>query len=237
MGIFDRAHLRRWDSGHEFQLFRSGLRAKVDEASPGIAGFTELKEACSFHVDLSREDAAQLWFGLRLMNARTPTGGHATEDGAYLVYSLGHGHIFTTLYPAKSDIARTFEQMIHLRRARSGTRTLERVPADLRDLVAYMRVSSIDADTAWGNQLRVWWLRLTCGKTVDGKFVHPMHWRVLSKAPGLAAEATWKKVAGTVGLVVFTALIVYFITLAGCDPSRVQKLLGADEAANASTTD
>jgi hypothetical protein len=133
-------------------------------------------DACTEFFIMPREaDAVQAGFGKRLMFRQTVQGRHASENGAHIVYSLGPtGDVTSMLYPAKSDVASVTEEVIFLRIGRIGGIPLyERLASDLRYLVAYERVTSLDTSPSMRERMMVGWLRFWNKMQVDGKTTNP----------------------------------------------------------------
>ncbi len=125
----------------------------------------------------------------RSMFRRAPGGNLAVEGGLTLLYTLaGNGAVAVILYPAGSDIARPLEDHLFLAvRRLTGHELLSRLEQDLRYLIAYGHVTSIDAHPTLGERVMIWWLRQSQPKQVQGSY----------KASELSQAAG--KVAGSFG--------------------------------------
>ncbi len=210
----------RCDARHELAL----LRNQSDDAILGMArnvrGFSALEDVYNFYVSRAVKDTLQLSFGHRSMfRATADQKKTAVEAGPSLVYSLGPtGQFSTILYPARSDLGRPHEDHLFLQiGATSATRLIEGMPKDLRLMVAYAHVSSIDMTATWGERARIWWLRQLCHRGQDGKFRKAP---ILSTLLGFAsfgartfATASLLSLLKPLGLV----LLLIFLAWAGWD--------------------
>ena len=106
------------------------------------------------------------------MFRRTPKGETASENGPSLVYSQGPtGDIVVVLYPPSSQLGRVNEKLIFLRKQeRSAAKLMGGLRQDLKDLVAYAHVGSIDGDPSWGQWWWIKWLRFTLPSQRDKDF-------------------------------------------------------------------
>jgi hypothetical protein len=161
--IFSRSYYRISVGSIEFKYFRDLVLPEIKILTERVPRFKALEEHFSFHVDSSREDALQLSFGSRSMPRKDAAGNTAREKGAALAYTLGPtGEVAVILYPATSCLSKPAEDHICLRTGwYSGQSLARRLCHDLKDLVAYSCVTSLDAEATPGEQLRVWWLRHT----------------------------------------------------------------------------
>ena len=204
---------RRCDLRHEIDL----LRAQTDEAILGVArsvhGFEDLERIYGFWIDRGNPDTLQLSFGRRSMFRPTVDRRRtASETGPTLVYSFGDRAIVTVLYPAKSDLARVHEDHLFLQiGATSGGILLEGMRRDVRVLVAYAQVTSIDLTASWRARLRIWILRLLCARTEDGKFRKPPLWGKVTGLVGFGsrtlATASLTSLLKPLGLAILIALL------------------------------
>jgi len=120
-----------------------------------------------------------LSFGNRSMfRLTTDLKKTAAEDGPTLSYTMGpDGTISTILYPVKSDLAHVHEDHLFLGiGSTSGINLLEGMRNDVRDLVAYAHVSSIDMDATWGEWIRIGALRIMRPRGQKGSFERAPIW-------------------------------------------------------------
>ncbi|HTN15766.1 MAG TPA: hypothetical protein VL094_13265, partial [Sphingomonadaceae bacterium] len=106
---------RRRDMRHEIAYLQSLSDEEIQQRARQVSGFNELERIYNFWIDRSNPDTLQLSFGNRSMfRLTTDRSKTAAENGPTIVYSLGDIGFATILYPAKSDLARTFEDHIFL---------------------------------------------------------------------------------------------------------------------------
>jgi hypothetical protein len=161
--IFSRSYYRISVGTIEFKYFKDLVLPEIKILVEKIPRFKALEEHFSFHVDGSQGDALQLSFGNRSMLRKDAAGKAAEEKGAALRYALGPlGEVAVILYPATSRLSKPIEHRIYLRTGHySGKELARHLCHDLKDLVAYSCVTSLDAEATAGEKLRVWWLRHT----------------------------------------------------------------------------
>jgi len=160
--IFLKPYHRRFDAEVEFRHFKSLLRADIESMKSRVFGFAELDAYYSFYIDEeSTPETVQIWFGRRPMGRRTFEGKTAIEDGATLLYSMGpSGEVGTLLYPSTSSFGSMEESYLYVRIGRYTAYNLRQcLRRDLRNLVDYQYLSSIDTDTTWWQGRKMWWLR------------------------------------------------------------------------------
>lgn len=170
---FAKSSLRRQAARIEFDIFREQAEDAILTASKEVPGFDVLENYFIFFVTLDHPDTVQASFGSRSMFRKDPEGKVARESGVHLLYSLGPaGDVVVTLYPSKSSLAKVAEDQLYIGVGRySAYQLLKRVKSDMRSLVAYGYVSSLDAEPTWSERLRIAWLRRSKPSQVDGKFV------------------------------------------------------------------
>ena len=136
----------------------------------------------------------------------------AVENGPTLVYSSGpDGSIATILYPVKSDLAQVHEDHLFLGvRATSGIKLLEGMRNDVRDLVAYAHVSSIDMDATWGEWIRIGALRIMHPRGQKGSFERAPIWAVMMWLTNFATRT-----AASAGILAILKPIGFGIALLG----------------------
>lgn len=158
---------RKWltfkHAEHEMRYLKAFAPARIEEISQSIPGFAELKSAYNFYVHNNVEMTVQASFGNRLMGRRTLKGVNASENGPTLVYSQGPtGNIVILLYPPSSELGSVYEKLIILRKQeRSAMWLMDGLRRDIKDLIAYAHVASIDGNPNWRQRWRIQWLRLT----------------------------------------------------------------------------
>lgn len=159
------------DAEHDFRYFKQRAEAAIEAEVANIPNFAALKAYTGFVADMGCDTTVQASFGHRPMGRRTYDGKTASEEGASLVYSFGPtGWVSVMLYPAKSNLGRVLEDHVYLRIGRiSAARLFERLPKDLRDLVRYERVTSMDVAPRFGERLRIGWLRYWSQMQVNGQ--------------------------------------------------------------------
>ena len=144
---FAQSLFRRKVARIEFDIFRDGAKDAILAASKEVPGFDVLEKYFSFYITLDDPDTVQAWFGNRSMFRKDLEGKVASESGVHLLYSLGPaGDVVVVLYPSKSSLAKVAEDQLYIGVGRyGGYRLLRRVKSDMRSLVAYGYVSSLDA--------------------------------------------------------------------------------------------
>lgn len=176
--IFFAARYRQEKAQIEFSYFRQHAVAQIPEICKSIERFDALRRAFTFRVDQTwGEDHLQISFGKRKMWARGIDGGSVAESGPSLVYSLApiEGRIATVLFPATSALGRVKEDHLFLRVGNyGGIDLLEKLQSDLKDLVAYAFVTSLELDPTIADRLRFWWLRRTHPHSIEQTFVRPL---------------------------------------------------------------
>ena len=181
----------RRDARHELALLRSQSDDAILAMGRNVRGFVALEGLYSFYVSREVKDTLQLSFGHRSMFRTTVDQKKtAAEAGPSLVYSLGPtGQFSTILYPVKSDLARPHEDHLFLQiGATSATKLIEGMPKDVRLMVAYAHVSSIDMTATRGERARIWLLRQLCHRGQDGKFRKAPIWSALLGFAGFGAR-------------------------------------------------
>jgi hypothetical protein len=170
---FAKSLFRRKAARIEFDVFQEKAEEAIRDACNEIPRFRALERHFSFYITIDHPDTVQAWFGNRLMFRKDLGDKVAVERGACLLYSLGPtGEVVVTIYPCSSSLAKVAEDLLHIGLGRfSAYRLLKRIKCDMRTLVAYCYVSSLDAETTWSERLWIGWLRRIKPSQVDGKFV------------------------------------------------------------------
>jgi hypothetical protein len=213
--IFSRSYFRISVGSIEFKRFKDLVVPNIKILTEKTQRFKALEEHFSFHMDTSKEEALQLSFGSRNMLRRDSAEKAATEKGAALLYTLGPtGEVTVILYPAASILAKPLEDHIYLRIGRySGYRLSRLLRRDLKDLVAYSCVTSLDAEATLGEKLRIWWLRRTRPMQIKGEYIRPL----TSRHAGTPSEFTTRTMAMALlkplAVLAIAALLICFGTL------------------------
>lgn len=191
------------DYEHEMRAFKVVAKRDAPAICARIGGFAELEAYTGFHAFDEVKETLQFSFGHRPMGRLTLEGKPASENGASLVYSAGPtGHCIVALYPPQSDIAKVHEKLIFLRIGRiSAARLRDRLERDLRDLVAYEMVGSLDTSPTLRQRLRVQWLRFAKYKQMDSGFTGVRtHRNITDIANALSGKAAGSAFAGVMKL-------------------------------------
>lgn len=212
--IFAASRLRQANAETEFRYFRSQIREEVKKLTSSNEDYAALKAAYGLSVSFNGYDQIQIGFGKRKLSVLDLDDNQAVERGAQLVYSLGRigGHVATVLYPAHSPLGSASEEHIFIRiGSYSGLRLLAALPADLSDLARYAFVSGIETDPTFYDRCRIWWLRLTRAKQIEGKFSPP------DKLPAMVASLSKVTAVSIVvavlkplGVIAAGSLLAYF---------------------------
>jgi len=212
---------RRKDAEHDFRWFKERAEREIRTIIEKVPHFAPLDAYTGFDVMPCEADAVQAGFCNRSMRRKTVQGQNASESGAHIVYSLGPtGDVATILYPAKSDVASVREKMIFLRISRIGGIPLyDRLPHDLRYLVAYERVTSLDTSPSIRERMMVSWLRFWYRMQVDGKTITP-------QANNLIKISTMRFIAALMGAALKPVgiLIVGYLLLRFGMPDMAERL-------------
>ncbi len=191
------------DYEHEMRAFKVVAKRDAPAICARIGGFAELEAFTGFHAFDEVKETLQFSFGHRPMRRLTLEGKPASENGASLVYSAGPtGHCIVALYPPQSDLGRVHEKLIFLRIGRiSAARLRDRLERDLRDLVAYEMVGSLDTRPTLRQRLRVQWLRFAKYKQMDSGFTGvKTHRNITDIANTLTGKAAGSAFAGMMKL-------------------------------------
>lgn len=170
---FAKAVFRRQVARIEFDAFQENAEIAIRAACNKVPRFQAIEQHYSFYIKIFHQDTVQVWFGKRPMFCKDIDGRGAVECGACLLYSLGPtGDVIVTMYPCRSTLAKVAEDRIYIGLGRfSAYQILKRIDSDVRTLVAYCYVSSLDAEASWNERLWIAWLRRIKPSEVDGKFV------------------------------------------------------------------
>jgi len=208
--------LRQHDAAHDFRWFKEMAERDIRKIIADVPNFAALEEYTAFVVFEREGSAVQAGFGARPMGRRTIEGKTAVESGAAIVYSLGPtGDVATLLYPAKSDFARVNEECVHLRIKRQGAQPLYNcLRKDLKYLVAYERVTSLDTSPTLRERLKVAWLRFWNRMQIDGRTKGPRAFERASQAVSFSSArftgAVFMAILKPLGLLFVAYLLVRF---------------------------
>jgi hypothetical protein len=204
------------DYEHEMRAFKVLAKRDAPAICARIGGFAELEAFTGFHAFDEVKETLQFSFGHRPMRRSTLEGKPASENGASLVYSAGPtGHCIVALYPPQSDVAKVHEKLIFLRMGRiSAARLRDRLERDLRDLVAYEMVGSLDTTPTLRQRMRVRWLRFVKYKQMDSGFTGVKTHRditdIANALSGKAASSAFAGVMKLLGPLLLLAVLGYF---------------------------
>lgn len=217
--IFLKFVRRRRDGRIEFDEFRRSVEAVLREAGATTAGFSELKHYYSgLHVALDHPDVVSAGFGLRPSNV-IQNGERVFEKGARIEYALmPTGDVAITLFPCRSNVAAAPEDLIIIAIGYFSAFSLrKRVKMDMRALVAYSYESCIETETTLSQRLRVFWLRKTKPRQVEGTYVAGgsslLMGTTLESAYRAAVLAAWTAIMRPLGLL----LVAYVLVAYGLD--------------------
>jgi hypothetical protein len=172
--IFSAAHEERLKWNKESDEFVKNAKCVIDRRLEEAPGFEEFSPYVPHRIDIDPKQPGwvQVQFGNRPMaGRRTITGGIPAETGPTLVYSRGPtGEMAVIMYPIKSDVASVPEDSLILRIGYYDYWDLYLgVRQDMRDLMAYAYVTSIDLKPTILQSLRIRWLRFASRQHVEGK--------------------------------------------------------------------
>lgn len=156
----------------EFEYFRESATEIARSEVNYIARAAPLISAHGFIAQSFDKFTVQIWLGNRPTGRETINkGGSTAEIGATLLYSFGPtGRTAVILYLAKSEFMKAKEEYI-VRALRNMTdyQLRRRIRRDLRDLVAYTYMTTLDGSPIFRERMRVSWIRLVCPMQIDGK--------------------------------------------------------------------
>jgi hypothetical protein len=214
---FEKGYRRFKDGVAQFKLFKANALPQIERVVARLPRFGPLEEGYGGHsVEDFAQDALQVRYGERLMGRETVDGKTAIETGPTLLYSLGpSGDVAVSLYPAKSAVARPFEDHIYLRIGRLKADQLhKRLKRDLADLVAYGHVTSLDGTPTSRERLRVWWLRRTHPMQIGAKFAKASSVQQVGGAIEFTSRTMATALLGAllkpIGILVVVALLIRY---------------------------
>jgi hypothetical protein len=213
--IFSRSYFRTSVGSIEFKRFKDLVVPDIKILTEKTQRFKALEEHFSFHMDNSKEEALRLSFGSRNMLRRDSAEKTATEKGGALLYTLGPaGEVTVILYPVTSNLAKPVEDHIYLRIGRySGYQLSILLRRDLKDLVAYSCVTSLDAEATLSEKLRIWWLRLTRPMQIKGQYMRPLSFGYAGTPSEFTTPTMAMALLKPLAILAIAALLVYFGTL------------------------
>ena len=221
---------RKWNcykaAEREFAAFKDIAEQDIPALIAAVPGFEALKAYCSFYVGSGRIDTIQARFGRRATGRLTVEGEMAWETGAALVYSFGPtGWVAAMLYPPESPVARVHEDFIYLHLKPASTSKLrKRLHRDLRDLVAYEEVASLDGDPTWAQRLRIWWLRYKSRLQIKGETTAPRRAQHARKTLEFSTAKAMTLVALSIMRPIGILIVAYLLIRYGM-PDIADKLL------------
>jgi hypothetical protein len=182
----------------------------VGNPEPFLAGLSRLgplREEYGLYADFYRDELVQFSFGNRytgreILHNNPPAPKRfefVIERGPHLSYSVGPtGAIAVILYPPQSKLAAATEDLIFLGIGRfSGMQLKDRLRRDMKALIAYTYVTSVDGSPTFGERIKVWWLQTAYPHGKEGEF------RLGKLRPGAVGMSVVKTVASAT----FVALI------------------------------
>ncbi|QKN14309.1 hypothetical protein HR059_07460 [Sinorhizobium meliloti WSM1022] len=171
--IFADAYEERLAWNKESDEFVKYARYAIQRALDETEGFAEFNELVDYRIDTDPKLPGwlQVQFGRRLLGRPDTDGRHASERGPSLVYSRGpSGEMTVMMFPIKSEVASALEDSLSLRIGYYDYWDLYLgVRQDMRDLIAYAYVTSLDLKPSFGQRMRIRWLRFASHQHVDGK--------------------------------------------------------------------
>lgn len=166
---FEKRLARNVQSDEFIRLAPYAIKRRLEET----CGFEEFNEVVKYRIKTNPKLPGwlQLRFGSRLLFRPDPRGNPSAEDGPSLVYSRGPtGEMTVIMFPIKSEVASVNEDSIILRIGYFDYWQLYNgVGRDIKDLIAYAYVTSIDLTPTLGQRIRIGWLRFANRQHVDGK--------------------------------------------------------------------
>jgi hypothetical protein len=212
--VFADAKQRQEIQEIEFRYFRNRVSEEIPAICQSIERFDALRREFPFRIDKSNgEDHLQINFGKRKMGINDLDGKPAIEKGPSLVYTVGptNGVVSTVLYPASSTLGGVEEDHIFLRiGSYSAHELLSRLRSDMKDLVSYAFISSIETDPSIRDRIRFWWLRSTHPHSKEKKFVRPLTpGRLLTSASRFTMMSLVIALLRPLGLVFAYLLLIY----------------------------
>ena len=169
---FDKSISRFRSSYADFTVFKLAITPDIKRLANNIARFVPFEQAYSFFVDDHDSQTIAFSSALRFTYREDIDGTPVRENGPSLCYSLcPTGAVFAQLYPAKSALCRPHEHCIILHISTYGWHQIyKKVPSDLKALVAYRHVTSLDGDPTLYEQAQIWWLRRICQMNIAGHY-------------------------------------------------------------------
>ena len=199
----------------EFRSFREEAESLARSAIETIPRAAPLVSAQAFIAKTFDELSIQFWFG------KHPAGRYyfdesgnkqsATEDGAYLVYSVGPtGAVAVFLQSAQSEVMKANEKFVLLHIGPlSAYQLRSRLRRDLRDLVAYNYATTLDGEPTRRECIRIRWLRLISIIEVKGEQYIPMN-KALFSGVGFLARTSVIALLRPWGILAMILIASYF---------------------------
>lgn len=171
--VFSAAHVNRLEWNKESDLFIELAPHAIRRAMIETPGFAEINKELDYSITTEKELPGwlQVQFGVRPLRRPAPDKSPAYESGPTLVYSRGPtGQMVAILFPVKSKVASVAEDSLILRQGYFDYWDLYTgIRRDVRDLIAYAYVTSIDLSPTVGQKLRIAWLRFASDQHIDGR--------------------------------------------------------------------
>jgi len=176
-----------------FECFADRASEQFESFMSSDSRATNLKSQYSFHAVKGGANGGvdkrivEVFFGCRPFDKVTmiATGGEGiprpretllSEQGACLRYErVDDGSVLCVLYPARTENLRQEEDFIQLS-FRRNAKSLSRnwlIKRDWRVFLSYMISTSLDAYPRPTDRARIWWLRLTRKRGVQGQVERP----------------------------------------------------------------
>jgi hypothetical protein len=162
-------------SKDEFQKFCQSIDCNLKNCLTDNDAFWDLALIYNAYAVVSDKTVSIFfgnWIAYSLMsNIEKDSGKIIPQDGACLLYSIGeNGQIVTILYPAKTPVWHMKEENIILRVGfYSCLELLSFLRKDLKDLVMYQHVSTVDTKEGFFEKWRYRWLVATRMVKIPGK--------------------------------------------------------------------
>ncbi|MCP1222319.1 hypothetical protein NKW45_10735 [Acetobacter orientalis] len=173
--MFSRRKNQSIRSKEEFEKFCKYLDCNIYNSLKYNDGFWEAALTCGAYVETTTR-TVQVWFGDRpawslMSNLDKNKTSIISQDGACLLYSLGeNGELVTILYPGKTTVWHLEEENIIMRVGFFDCLDLMNfLRKDLKDLVMYQHISSVDINETYIEKWRYRWLKATRRVKIPGE--------------------------------------------------------------------
>jgi len=209
---FSKSYSRLSAARIEFRYFKDLVTPEALSIARQIPRFPALEDIYSFYIDTCRPDALQLWFGNRSMFRTDASGKVAAEKGGTLLYTLGpEGRVAVILYPATSDLSKPYEDHIYLRIGfYSGYQLHTMFRRNIKDLVSYCHVTSLDGDPTFLEKTRICWLRWTHPFQLKGEFKRAKIFQFAGKASEFTFRSMLIALLKPLAIIIAIIFLIYF---------------------------